>query len=211
MENSVNENIKKARREKRAKPILTEEEIKKKRAKKTRLAAASFVLLLGVGILGNWYYQNTDLSANIQPLIESSKTKTLGEAQFVGATADAEGSSENEYFSNARLNRQKARDEALEKLQKIIDSADENSEAKTTATKEIARISDNIEIENSIVTLVTSKGVDNCLAIVSTDGERVDIIVDCKELSDSLIMQIKDIAMQQLSCDFKDVSIIQSK
>jgi len=38
----------------------------------------------------------------------------------------------------------------------------------------------------------------------------VDVIVDCEELTDTVIMQVKDIAMQQLSCSFEDVTIIQS-
>jgi len=199
------------KKEKKNKPILTEEEIKKRKAKKTKIATASFVLLLAVGIMGNWYYQNTDLSANIKPLIESSRTKTLGEAEFVDANAVSESSAENEYFSKARVERQKARDEALENLQKIIDSADENSDAKAQAGKDIARISDNISVENNIESLVCAKGINNCVAVVNTEGTRVDIIVDCEELSDTVIMQIKDIAMQQLGCGFEDVSIVQSK
>ena len=196
---------------KKEKPILTEQEIKQKKARKTKLAAASFVLILAVGIMGNWYYQNSDLSANIQPLIESKETKTLGEAEFVGATTETKESSENSYFVSARMNRQNARDEALEKLQKVVESSEEGTGAKEEAAKNVARLSDNIEIENKIETLVTAKGVNNCIAVVSSEGERADIIIDSKELSDELIMQIKDIAMQQLGCSFEDVSIIQSK
>ena len=208
----MNSEIKgKVRKSRREKPILTEQEIKKRKSNKTKLAAASFVLLLSVGILGNWYYQNSDLSANISPLVDSSKTKTLGEAEFVGATALNEESGESEYFSAARLNRQKARDEAFEKLQKVLDSADEGSEAKSKAAEEIARLSSNIEAENKIETLVVAKDIDNCVAVVSLDGSEADIIVDCDELNDSTIMQIKDIAMKQLSCGFENVSIIQSK
>ena len=208
----MNNDIKgKERKKRKEKPILTEQEIKKRKSNKTKLAAASFVLLLSVGILGNWYYQNSDLSANVSPLVDSSETKTLGEAEFVGASALNEESGESEYFSSARLNRQKARDEALEKLQKVVDSADESSEAKNKAAEEIARLSSNIDIENKIETLVVAKNIDNCVAVVSNDGKEVDIIVDCRELSDSTIMQIKDIAMKQLSCGFENVSIIQSE
>ena len=210
MNQEINTKEKKSKHEKKVKPILTEQEIKRRKSSKTKLAAASFVLLLSVGILGNWYYQNSDLSANISPLVDSSKTKTLGEAEFVGATALAEETGESEYFSTARVNRQNARDEALEKLQKVIDSTEEGSEAKAKASEQIARLSSNIDIENKIETLVVAKNVDNCIAVVSEDSSRVDIIVDCKELDDSTIMQIKDIAMQQLSCSFENVSIIQS-
>lgn len=206
---NMNQGAKKRKKEKKQKPILTETDIKIRKAKRTKLAVASFVLLLGIGAVGNWYYQNTDLSSNIQPLINSSQTKTLGEAEYVGATTEAQ--TENEYFSTARVDRQTARDEALEKLQKIVDSTDESDEARTKASEDIARLSSNISIENKIETLVTAKGVENCIAVVSEDGSRVDVIVDVSELSDTIIMQIKDIAMQQLGCSFENVSIIQSK
>ena len=39
---------------------------------------------------------------------------------------------------------------------------------------------------------------------------RVDVIVDVDDLSDTLILQIKEIAIQQLGCSFENVSIIQS-
>ena len=211
MEEKLNTNEKKTKKKSKNKPILTEEQIKKKKASRTRLAAASFVLILAVGILGNWYYRNTDLSADIQPMMNNSETKTLGEAELVGASVEGQSDKENEYFSSARLERQNARDEALEKLQKIIDSEEDNSKIKSDAADNIARISDNITAENKVETLVCSKGINNCLAVISNDSNRVDIIVDCEELTDTVIMQIKDIAMQQINCSFEDVSIIQSK
>ena len=209
MKQKSEKNTEKIKKSKKEKPILTEQELKKKKANKTKLALASFVLILAVGILGNWYYQNTDLTAGVQPLIESKETKTLGEAEFVAGAANEENAA-SEYFTKARMNRQKSRDEALEKLQKVIDSTEENSSAKETASQSIAKISDNISAENKIETLVTAKNIENCLAVISNDGNKVDIIVDCDELSDTVIMQIKDIAIQQINCSFEDVSIIQS-
>ena len=49
----------------KVKPILTEEQIKSKKKKRRKVAVAAFVLILAVGAVGNWYYQNTDLSSTI--------------------------------------------------------------------------------------------------------------------------------------------------
>ena len=46
----------------KVKPILTEEQIKSKKKKRRKVAVAAFALILAVGAVGNWYYQNTDLS-----------------------------------------------------------------------------------------------------------------------------------------------------
>lgn len=194
-------------KEKKEKPVLTESEIQKKKSRKTKIAISCFVLLLGVGVMGNWYWENSDLSTKVST-ISGSKEKILGEATYVDATT--EPTTESEYFSSARVDRQKARDESLEKLQKVVDSSTESEEAKKEATEKISQISDMINTENKIETLVTAKGVNNCIAVINENSDKVDIIVDTEELSDTVILQIKEIATAQLGCSFEDVTIIQS-
>jgi len=193
--------------EKKEKPILTEEQLKRKKSRKTKAAISCFILLLGVGVLGNWYWENSDLSTKIST-VSSDKEKVLGEATFVDATT--EPVSESSYFSSARVERQTARDESLEKLQKIIDSSSQSDKAQKTAADKIAKMSDIIAAENKIETLVKAKGVNNCLAVINDKGTKVDVIVDVKELNDTVILQIKEIATAQVGCSFEDVTIIQS-
>lgn len=188
--------------------LTGEEKVKKRKSRKRKILVSVFVLLLALGIGGNWYWENSDISAKISAV--SSSAKTLGEATFVDADAEVTTSSESEYFSSARLERQTARDSALEKLQAVIDAPEESEDAHKLAAEQIAAISSYIEIENKIETLVQAKGVANCLAVVSEDGTRVDVIIDSAELSDDLALQIKDIATTQLNCGFENVTIIQS-
>ena len=198
----------KAAKKAKVKGILTEDEIKKKKDKKTRTALSIFVLLLAVGLGGNWYWENSDISSKISTV--SGNTNTLGEATYVDATTELETDAPGDYFSSARMDRQNARDAALEKLQNVINATDESEEARISAAESVVRISANIEIENKIETLVQAKGVKNCIAVVSEDGEKVDVIVDVEELTDDIILQIKEIAIAQLQCTFENVTIIQS-
>lgn len=192
----------------KVKGIMTEDELKKKKDKRTKTALSIFVLLLAVGLGGNWYWQNSDISSKINTI--SGNNKTLGEATYVDAPTELTSQAESDYFSSARLDRQTARDTALEQLQLVISGTDESEESRIAASEKIARLSANIEIENKIETLIEAKGVNNCLAVVSEDGSRVDVIVDVEELTDELILQIKEISMQQLACGFENVTIIQS-
>ncbi len=209
-ESAETASMKKAQK-KQKKPFLTETEIKKRKAKRTRVAAASFVLLLGIGILGNWYLDNAKIAETVQPLISAGKrVKTLGEAELVDAPTEVEDK-ENTYFSSARVERQNARDEALNQLSAVLEKTDEKEAARKKAAEKMAQLSENITNENKIETLVIAKGVEHCLAVIGENGDRVDVIVDAEELSDTLIMQIKDIAMSQTGCSFEAVSIIQSK
>lgn len=191
---------------------LVEPKLKQKQKKKSHKAqaiVAGFVFLLAVGVGGNWYFENSSLGEKIKPILSNDEVKTLGQAEFVDATTQL--SKESEYFTKARVDRQTARDQALEKLQAVVDKTDATDQESVNATNEIAKISKYISIENKVETLVSAKGVSNCLAVVSSDGTRIDVIVDTEELTDQIIMQIKDVAMEQLGCTFEDVTIIQSK
>lgn len=195
---------------KKEKPILTEQEIKQRKARKTKSTVAAFILILGVGIMGNWYLQNSDLSQNIEPLINNSGVKTLGEAEFVDATTEYTTEKENEYFSKARLDRQNSRDTQIDTIKDTMEKS-QDSEAIAKAEERLAQISSYIGAENKIETLTIAKGVKNCIAVINENGQKVDVIVQCDELNDNLIMQIKEIAIEQLGCEFKNVSIIQIK
>ncbi len=190
------------------KGLLTEDEIKKRKSRKTKTMVSVFVLLLAVGIGGNWYLENSDIGNKISTL--GSNTKTFGEATYVDATTEPQ-KEENNYFSSARMDRENARDSSLDELQKVVNSTEESDDARKVAAEKIAAISSFIDIENKTESLVKAKGVQNCLAIVNEDGSRVDIIVDSTELTDELILQIKEIATEQLGCTFENVTIVQSK
>ncbi len=186
---------------------LTDDDFKNKGTKKTKIANSCFVLLLAVGVLGNWYWENSDISSKVSS-ISSAKEKILGEATYVDATTEA--TTESTYFSEARVERQNARDESLEKLQAIVDSDTQSADAQKEAADEITRISNNITLENKIETLVTAKGINNCIAIINDSTERVDIIVDAEELTDTVILQIKEIATSQMGCSFENVTKMKS-
>ena len=56
--------------------LLTEDEVKKKKSKRRKALFSLFVLLLAVGVGGNWYWENSDISSKINTI---SSNKTLGE------------------------------------------------------------------------------------------------------------------------------------
>ncbi|MCC8023400.1 MAG: SpoIIIAH-like family protein [Clostridiales bacterium] len=190
--------------------MAQETKTKKNRGK---LVLSLSVLVLGGALFLNWYFTNNSLMETLRPLRSSETTpeaKNLGEATYVGATTTEEESvsrEESEYFSTARMDRQSARDEALEELNKVLDNDSAGDEAQKVAAEQIALISEFITIENKIETLVKAKDVENCLALV--DEERVEVIVQCEELSEMLILQIREIVMNQTSVGYENISIIE--
>lgn len=195
--------------------IILNDEVKSKKSssknKKFRTTVSVMILILAVGVVGNWYWEKSDLSKTVKPVLSSitDKNKTIGEATYVDATT--EPTTQNEYFSSARVERQKARDEALENLKSIAKNSNVSEASKKEANEKINKISTYITIENKIETLVKAKGIKNCLAIVSDDGQNVQIVVDSEKLEDKTVLQIKEIAIDQLGCSYENISIIQSK
>ena len=124
----------------------------KKGIRRFKAAVALTIVVLAVGVAANWYWENSDISDSIQPVLSAveEKTKTIGEATYVDATTEA--TTQNEYFSTARVERQQARDEALENLQSVADGA--TGSVKENAEANIEKISSYITIENKIETLV---------------------------------------------------------
>lgn len=183
--------------------------------KKGKLVLSLAVLLLSSALFLNWYFTNNDVKQTLTPLLSgeltTKETKNLGEASFVGATTKPTETpkNESEYFSTARLERQKARDSALEELQKIANNETGDSAAKKVATEKVTKLTDSITAENKIETLVKAKEVDNCLAIISDN--KVEVIVKIGELSDPLVIQIKEIVMNQTKISYENISIIESK
>lgn len=186
--------------------------------KKGRFVLSMAVVLLGSALLLNWYFTNNNIRETLQPLLSGETTteasKNLGEAAYVGATTQgsAEPTSnpnESAYFSEARVERQKARDSASEEFNKVINSGTADADSKKTASDKLAALTDAITAENKIETLVKAKQVESCLAIIN--DTKVEIIVKVGELSDTLILQIKEIVMNQTKTSYENISIIESK
>lgn len=183
--------------------------------KKGKFVLSLAVLLLGSALFLNWYFNNHDIKETLSPLLSGEVTteasKNLGEAAYVGATTEssAVNPNESEFFTNSRVERQQARDSALEELKKVIDSETADTESKKAASDKLAKITDNITAENKIETLVKAKDVTSCLAMISED--RVEVIVQVGDLSETLILQIKEIVMNQTKISYENISIIEAK
>lgn len=177
------------------------------------------ILILGGALFMNWYFTNTDFKQTLSPLLSNqttkaentSENKNLGEAAYVSGTTEKTtvSSTETEYFTNARIDRQKARDAALEELNKVLSNATAGAEAQKVASEKIAKISDSIAKENKIESLVKAKEIESCLAIIS--DEKVEVIVKTKELTDATILQIKEIVINQTKMTSENISIIEAK
>jgi stage III sporulation protein AH len=105
------------------------------------------------------------------------------------------GSVSDNYFASAQVSRKRARDEAMQVLQSVVDSENADDEAVAQALSDIAKMAMTIEKESNIETLITAKGFENCVAVINGDSAR--IIVSGSQLTPAQIAQINEIVYEE--------------
>ena len=131
--------------------------------------------------------------------------KILGEAALVDSTATA--SDENDaYFTNALINKEKSREEALETLQVVVESSENTPDIKDKALSEIMQIASDIEKETAVEEMVKAKGYDDCVAIIS--GDNINVVVKSGGLATNDIAVITDIVKGETGYTSENIRII---
>ena len=119
---------------------------------------------------------------------------------------DAAVSQQDGYFSATQVSRQRARDEALEVLQSVVDNESADEATKTEALLEIAELARAMEAEANIETLVLAKGFEQCVAVIN--GDTCSVVVNGDELLPSEISQINEIVYEQAGIKPANVRIV---
>ncbi|MBQ2826144.1 MAG: SpoIIIAH-like family protein [Clostridia bacterium] len=122
-------------------------------------------------------------------------------------SAEGEDGGGDDYFAMTEISRQRARDEAIDVLQTVVDSEDALAEAKDAALAEISAIALQIESEANIEMLIKSKGFEDCVAVIS--GDNASVVVRSDGLLPTDIAQITEIVYQQAGISPTNLNIIQ--
>ncbi len=170
------------------------------------LAIVLSVLVIGASVYVNWalYGKGDDTPTGGQTNVSGTADGTGGGS---GAGAADAGNTENDYFSAAVIERESARDEALEVLQGVVDDSTALESAKEQALKDIATIAKVIENESNIETLVKAKGFEDCVAVIN--GEKASVIVKSEGLQPNHLSQILEIVYLQAGILPENVTIME--
>lgn len=173
--------------------------------KRRQLILATLVVALGGAVFVNWYY--TGNNSTIQSPEETTSTEyvqNLGEAQYVNATGE-----ESEYFSEVKLNRQKSRDEALEKLNKSLEKAKTGSKEAKEITKSIDTLTAQIKLESDVEALISAKLASECVAVINEKSAQVVVSKDA--LNEESALQIIDVVTTNTDLTADKIKISQSE
>ena len=178
----------------------------------------ALVLALGAAVYLNWQFAPSE--SIVDPSV--SETGSIGDAQYAAASpavsdADAdygesvETGKKQDGFDEARAERDKTRDEALDTLKDIIDDPSIDDSQKTEAVAMTAKIAGFMEREAAIETLVKAKGYADCVVIVSET--QVNVIIPAKDggLTAADAAVIRDIVIGQINISPSCIKIIEAK
>ena len=167
---------------------------------KRNIIIACAVLLIGVAVLMNFILFSGADNGGYDGYDQPSGNVSDNAGDNSTAT-DA-----NAYFSATQVSRQRARDEALEVLQAVVENVDATEAMKNEALAEIAVIADEIQMEANIESLITAKGFEACVAVINNDT--ASIVVKADDLQPAQIAQINAIVYEQAGILPSGVTII---
>jgi len=164
------------------------------------LVIVAAVLLVGLAVYLNyqWFYDPVDSMG----YGDNNMDDNFSDSTTVGGNADG---GEN-YFTSTVINRQEARDEAIDVLKLVTENAEASEEAKAEAAEKISQIAVDIQNEANIETLVKAKGFEECVAVISENA--VSVIVSAESLQASQTAQILSIVYETTGISPSKVSII---
>lgn len=189
---------------------------------KRNAVVIAIVLFVGAAVYLNWSYNNQ----SAEPVDgENSGDKILGQSALVNGEGDElsgegseavsgteqESNSGTGYFATARLNRQQARDNALELLRQA--AADEKAdqtvvdEANNTIQVMAAYTMSEAQIEN----LVTAKGYGDCICFINDNSISVVVSSTERGLNENDIAKIVEIVQEETGLSAESIKIIETE
>lgn len=194
----------------------------------------TLVAALGVAVYLNWEYAKSDalLPDDAQAAAaDSSVSVSAGVEEDAGAltdplttdTASSEGNknygdaqlvsigqkSSDQYFDEARLSREKSRDEALDTLEKSLKKANLSEEEKAELTARLSGVVESITAESDIENLVKAKGFVDCVAFIDDGKVNVTVQTPGEGLNQEQVAQIRDVVLSRCEVKAQDITVVE--
>jgi len=183
---------------------------------KRNLMIAGAVTLIAVAVVLNWVFFTSgdsgdgftyDASAGMSSGYGTTMTTTpVGEETSKPTQTPDNGN--NDYFASVELSRQKARDEALEVLNAVVDNEKADQAVKDQALQEIQTIVKEMAQESNIESLLMSKGFEQCVAVISGNNANIVVKNEGGQLQPTQLAQINAVVYEQAGIEPLNITIV---
>ena len=194
---------------------------------KRQIVLSCLTAMLAVAVYINY---SMSQNQNMTPVAELTEQTRYGDTEFVSAQPDkdsvnkvapTEASTENmavspteadpsaDYFAQARLQKSVSRDEAVQTLQMVMGGGDLTDDEIITTALDAVEVSNLIESESTIESLIRSQGFEDC--VVYLDGDSAKVVVRSDGLEAGDVALIKDIILGEVSISSENIRIFEVK
>lgn len=190
------------------------------------LTMLSLTVALGAAVYLNWEYSQTGAKADQEEVVSASASqavydplegevletevtgdKNYGEAQLV-SVGESTGDT---FFEEARLNRTKTRDEALDTLKQSLKNSKLSDEEKQELTNQLNSTLESITAESEIETLIKAKGFVDSVVFIDGSKVHVTVMTENDGLTKGEVAQIRDIILSKCATTAQDITVVEVK
>lgn len=138
-------------------------------------------------------------------LVENTPENTETVTENTVSETSVPAVSDNQYFAESKLEREKMYSQMLESYQKIINNSQISDTQKEISQNEIKKINDT---KNAIMiseNLLKNKGFEDLIIFVN--GDSISVVIKAKELTQEQIAQVQNIIVRELKVDIENIHI----
>lgn len=153
-------------------------------------------------VSANAVFENVEETGS---LVENTPENTETVAENTVSETSVPAVSDNQYFAESKLEREKMYSQMLESYQKIINNSQISDTQKEISQNEIKKINDT---KNAIMiseNLLKNKGFEDLIIFVN--GDSISIVIKAKELTQEQIAQVQNIIVRELKADIENIHI----
>lgn len=186
---------------------------------KKQIIIVGLTLILGVAIYINYLVGTNMANASKEaPTVKDSNVQSIGnygDQQFVSDNdnnTNAQNlsvSDTDQYFAQARLDKEQSRAQAVETLRTIYGGGDSTDTELAVMAENAANLSSYIESESKIENVLKAQGFEDVLCYLSDSG--ANIIVKTEGLSSAEAAQIKNALLSEINVPAEKISILEIK
>ena len=182
---------------------------------KRNLVIAGAVTLVIAAVAVNWIVFSGEsgedgFDYNASAGMNTGYGTTLSTGEVGDAASKPTGGdpdSTDSYFSSVEVSRQRARDEALEVLNAVVENDQASDAVKAEAMAEIQTIAKEMSQESNIESILMGKGFAQCLAVIN--GDSANIVVKTEgQLNASQLAQINAVVYEQAGIEPINITVV---
>ncbi len=166
---------------------------------KKQLVLAGLIVALGAAVWINMQFASTNNKAgDLSSADYLAGSGNLGQAVEVNTSVSS--------LNSAKSELKEQRDELVKTLSETIDNVTESEDVKKNAVAQLSKLTESMNKEGNIETIIKAKGFNDALVIISDNT--VTVMVDAKELKQNETLQIQDAVVSQTGVDLSKIKII---